>query len=917
MITFQYYRNSLEKRQLLDRFDVSSTTWVVSDLPSKLALQKRLLSSGIRVLPGNSVLRASEVWAQILEKIDPEISTVSHHLIIALVQEALEDLNVDWVGPQSASKIVKLLDQFLPIIGSKENTSLVLDWLRNNEESALKWGAWFGLCHQVWTHLKENNLICSNWVSSLLSTSNELTIFWKRKLVIDLGVDLSPAEAQIIEKLSTVLDVQVLVPLPSWAQEQKNNYVGYYSFTGSEIISKVNSEQEKYVAGSAELKRFTTMIGEVKDAVSTVRNWIEKGGVKPKNIAIIAPDIELYWPALGRHLRIEHIPVQKRTTSSLQCFPEIVNWISLLKLSEDRIVSGNAEGALYSQKSYTDLGYESFTSKVSLIYENQDFKRVPDLNELVNSFGEGQKIVRDEFISWAEGLWKWGNLDLLSSVIQKISIECPKLQKFELKIWISYVESICTQLEYDLGGSIASGIQCINIENNDWSDFSHIYILGLLESAITSVAGLELSSLEVSKLSTDLGLNLSTEDQNSIQFDVSWLLQSDFQKIIVSVPATNFSGSVEEPALIWLKMMVQSELDTEFFDRPGETFLDRKQTRFAKNFFENREWNGKASNESLSIGTDLGLIKPIKFGEGVRFTLSASKLERFTKCPFIFTAGYLFKLEDIADLDLDIDRMNNGRFMHKLFEDILANSLWHRLNDDELFVLVDNIRKELPLILADEKTWKIERKKYVTLAQRFIQFEKQWRTDFPDSENLGREVVLSGFWNPDEQTLEATQSSSKSIKFRGIIDRIDGDRHDNCVVIDYKSSGSSAKNIGSWVEAQLFQLALYSNALKRGLTLKYKCGQVVSAVYFDAKKMDRGKGFGLKGFEGKHFKDSRAFSISEKNYQAIEKNIFSIVGESVNRMLEGDFGPNPIEKVMQNDCISCNWRGLCRASHLN
>ena len=70
------------------------TTWLISDLKSKLEIQKLLLSKS-EFLNAESVLRASELWRLLLFRVNPEWQIVSREFAISLISQYLKDLRTD------------------------------------------------------------------------------------------------------------------------------------------------------------------------------------------------------------------------------------------------------------------------------------------------------------------------------------------------------------------------------------------------------------------------------------------------------------------------------------------------------------------------------------------------------------------------------------------------------------------------------------------------------------------------------------------------------------------------------------------------------------------------------------------------------------------------------------------------------
>ncbi|MCC7405750.1 MAG: PD-(D/E)XK nuclease family protein [Bdellovibrionales bacterium] len=111
------------------------------------------------------------------------------------------------------------------------------------------------------------------------------------------------------------------------------------------------------------------------------------------------------------------------------------------------------------------------------------------------------------------------------------------------------------------------------------------------------------------------------------------------------------------------------------------------------------------------------------------------------------------------------------------------------------------------------------------------------------------------------------------------------------------------------------QLPLYAHWLALGFS-SLGPGEVVGALYYVAKNLDRTKGFVVdQGVEGLLGPANRYQQVSLGDRDGLIKESVRILGEAVGAILAGNLGPRP-ERPEQT-CVTCQWRGLCRSPHLH
>lgn len=899
----------------LNTFQSRTSTWLVADLTTKLEVQKRLHKKG-QVLEEDSVLRATEFWQKLLLRNYPQFRVLSGTLTQTILFRWLQEKQVEWAkGPNSAAQLLTYIEQLLPIILNSDSTTNLIEWLKENPRSLVRWGTWFNLAYEAVEYFLENNWISGQWVSGFLASQGIAADSWQRDIYVDLAGELAGVEIDLLQQLARENDVTVFKPSPSWESTYFSSLWPYKILNGESFYQSYLDEGDFVIEDieNIELKRFSTMTAEIKDAVHQVRLWLE-AGVKPNDIAILAPNIELYWPILNLYLEVEGIPVFKDIVTRQHSTPLVMKWLSEIRLQSSRISNFDLEIKLFSNES--QMSYERFKQLFSKIYDFSDLNRDVNVYNMLSSKKNSKEVLsKSEFITWGLSLWKSeDNTEAVVDIMQKLAQDVPNGTSFELADWVYYLEKLIAKNEIKVREKQSFGIYCENLSSSLRLPSKKIYVLGCVESELKTVSKSNLSLQDVLALARDLGFHINLPDQDSLEFTLRWLVNDKHRFIVLSSPMTNFSGGVESPSLFWLSQKVNKQQDPEQVDVPRLSLWDRLQLSLDENQLEFKQWPAE------QFETTKDLIKNEYEGLAASevqihdyISLSVTQLERYASCPFIFLSEKLFKLSDLPDVDLDLDRMTHGRLMHALFEELSKEPISYNLSDNDIKNILYKVKERENLIMASEQVWQSVLPNYIQLAKRFLEFEKGWRDQFKATTTIGREVPIRAEWSLKEKRLVAPGQGD--YPFYGYIDRIDSDEKDNCIIVDYKSSASSAKNFNSWLSSDMFQMALYSQALDFGFTRVGK-KNTVAALYHVAKNMEKKKGFKLKDYQGELYEiNSREKSgIKTEDLQKLFAETNNTVNELVQKISQGNFRPEPKEK--DNQCTSCQWSYLCRAQHL-
>lgn len=919
MLRIQPIRSPLDAQSLLQDFDPATTTWLVSDLKSKLDLNRQILKEA-QFIPGVGVLRASELWKTLLTRVRADLQIVSREFALTIMAERLSKMDLAWAQAPGVSKaLLDYMTQLMPVLAHVSGSEIMEDWFSRNESSKARWGRWFELSEKVWQIFLEEGFLAAPWVSGVLVNEPNLANVWSRSLVVDLGADLTQVESDLLLVLGDYIDVVVLKPEPSWRAEYSRTLNAYDVLEAKVGASRLlELPQAESRPAQVSYRKYTTMIAEVKDATAQIRSWLESGDLQPSEIAVVAPDIEPYWFALSNYLEVEGIPVQKDRVRRLHSFPDLAQWLAHLRLRTGGFDESDLELALYAGSAHErkTITYDKFRMLYSAIYGREDLAREKRIAKAFEIELEPSEILpRDEFlISSLKYLPDSADLDRVENGVKRILSEVPESLSLPVSRWVSYLEQVIMRVEIRIGVGDAEGVSCIRLSSAENSPAKKMILLGLTESALKKQLSTSILFSDLWSLGQEFGFHLASDDQAQLEFETRWLIEAGGRELILSFPETDFNGSAQAPSWLWVKGS-REKGEGEHVTIPSETRWDQIQKGGLEVAALERGWSETETTKiETATSEDFFEKKLDAFAEGFVDKLSPSRIESYLECPFIFASKYLFRLADDAELDLEIDPMRRGSLMHAVFEQLTEEPIKFNHTDEQLAALVEKAKDESQIQLADDRLWAPLKARHVDLAKRFLAYEKINRSHMTETKTVAREMEVKGYLEPATGLL-STKKSEGALDFTGRIDRIDQDTSENLVIYDYKSSEGSLAQVGKWIEKNKVQLLLYSMAVENGLT-ELSAKPVVAALYYVSKPLSKKKGFMVEDAEQK------LFEIVNKRLQnrltlASKAALFSegqaLIQKAVSGMLAGDFAPNPRDP---KTCLTCKWSSLCRTPHL-
>lgn len=905
------------KRELFSNFDCTHETWVVSDLQSKWHLQKDLLKRN-GVLQQASVMRATELWRQLAFQVSPDLQLLSPELAQTLLWNWIEPMNLPWAkSPQAVQVVLNQMQMWMSLLCDPRHTDVMPEWFQDNPESYVRWGHWFELCSNLWERCQSEGLVMVNWLPAVLLSQDLSEIQWRRPLTFDLGPQISQVEGLLIKELSRFHEVNLVYPEAAWISLMPNTLKPYESLL--EAPYRGDTAWQPSVKSQIEFGRFSTQLAEVKDAVARIRQWLDRG-IPADKIALVAPDIETYWPALKIFFDQEGIRCAKPATTRLGSFLEMAQWASSLRTALAKVNGSDLEVFLFSQRQKPKLSVDDFRVLFTHVYDAFDLGRARHLFEVGSLDLPKAPLLWSDFFGWALSFWDAdADTSRLVALAQASGQEVPDDLKLTPLQWLNYIEGLLSRREVTLSGADALGIWCVSLSSADWLDVTHGIFLNLSEGALRRLESSPVSATDVQKIFTDTGYAVGTTDHQEHEFELLWFLNRNWIELRLCFAGTDFEGRVLTPSKLWMWAAFTNEKLKHHAEAPLKTRFDEIQAEPLHSLAALRQWN-----EVRLQGLDTALSREVSaevstWHASLEERLSASSLERYWRCPFIFAAEKKLKLKDEPALDLDLDRRTRGSLLHALAEALAEEPLRFDLSDEELTNLVDSVRLKENVQLGDERLWPVQRAEHVRLSRYFLEFEKEWRQRFPKTETVGRELSFQCHWGETgpiriEDPKVEKLTTTPTVLFSGRMDRVDRDTQGRYALIDYKAS-LGGRNWKSWLDGHEIQLALYSMLLEEGLG-GLDSGRVVAANYYVIKKSDRRKGFHLKDDTSELYssQDRHMNFILEEDKQELFLKLREKINQAVKAILSGKLNPQPEDLSL---CPACNWRRLCRAPHLN
>lgn len=863
-----------EKKNSLAKFGPQSETWIVSDLQSKWEIQGKLLEH-CEVLDEDAVLRASEFWAKLLFRLHPDWTLISRELFDQWIWNFLKKNPLPWLKvDESASLIHQHLEFFAPILIESQSVNLLEEWFEKNPDSVIKWRHLFEICHLLWREMNQSKILSPSLTPALLlqkmKEEDQKSLLWERKIHLDLGLNPKPVERSLAEYLSLHHDLV-------WIE---------------------NIQPSEALTLNGELKRLPTQLGEVKEVVSQVRGLLNQG-VEPRDVLILAPDIEIFWPSLNYFFKVEGVPCNKPFVQRLVDDPSIQKWLSCLRVEMNQFSSHDLESYFFQKSDSLKMKFDEFRYFFEKMRKPEQAERWSLWKTPAKRHDETLSLV--SFFEWAIGCWPRSfKAEPLDRVWKVLSKDFDPKVVLSLSDWIFYLESKLSKSEVVVEEAHLDGVQLLSLSSAEWSEANYAFFIGINESDLAPKSFIAVSKFECEKLNQDLGFDLHIQDESIEELYLKWISNKEINKQYFYTSGVTLSGEEVSPSKYWLKSAYEKDIENV------KKVFSPNRTRF----------------DEILLSTTASVSEE----ETVRFdslALSATSIKSYKECPFIFFAQKGLKLVDQPVLDFDLDPLNKGRLLHAVFEELILDLKRYSQSTEDVLKVIEGRKSLLKIEVGESRIWPAMRTEALKLSLNFIRMELELREEKENLKTLASEVGFEFFFDPKTDSLSKEATGAESVKVTGRIDRIDGLKNDSgdVALVDYKLSSSRLKGWGSWLEDGDLQMSLYSLAVEN----KFLTGEAldhvekpesVAAYYMVPRDKERTKGYFLKEKGSELFiepsKRSRSWLSQEKKSE-LYKGAVGVMKEVVQDIRDSKLSPSPRNFDL---CETCRWRNLCRAEHL-
>ena len=860
--------------------------YIVSDIKSKLQFQNFFLQKKPQIQI-DFIQRAVDFYYNLFKIHQPNYQIISPARLELLFKIYINKTNYSWLkNTPSHQSILHSLHTFLPFLTHPEGAESFELWMKQSTKRK-GWVQWYEPTKKFWKELKKNKLIEKSLTKYLLA---DQSLKIQNPLTIDLSFSIDSVEAGLITSLSKVQDVTLLSP-PELKNPVYSKSHYFYSLIEESCSSSTKKTSNMSSSSPKQTRKFQTMLDEVRFVTEQLSLSIKTEN--PSELAVLAPDMELYWPCLKSYLKKENIPVKKGVRVSLFSFPQVQKWLSILHFYTGQISFENMTDVLHWTQKKRDISQ----MKSKYYYCNRD-EDIESFNYPKDS--QLKKILSaDEFSKWISDFWnsiiqQHPNSKLnecIKKILQQISPIQNTFEKASAEDWMEILERELTQEELHIPSTKDQGVELMSINAITSLRAKKVFIIGLSHENCCTSSNTFFSEQEGNQILQDLGFHCPTTDPNQKEYEVVHFLNSFKGSVFLSYSETNFEGKILTPSRIWL--MKNTEKNATPFEKPAHTQWTDLQKKPLTEIMKNSPLCSAQQIQTQEIPWPSDQKIKVK-------NLSPSKIKDYASCPFIFLTKNLFHLKDISYQDRDLDYKDYGQIIHELFHQIKKGEIQ---NKQEALRWIQSIQSKFHIL--DDEIWQAYSEQFIKKYFQFIEHEKTTAQLLKGIKTIDTEWEFKIYWNLEKEELD---KSNGDILIEGRIDRID-QFQDEYFIIDYKSSFNNIVNISHWEKKLDFQMPLYMGAV----SLIKNQGIVSSALYLSYKDF-KWKGFISKDSELKKLSPSSRMIYSLDKKEIVLKNINKSIQKNILNLKENIFKPKPFDKKI---CSNCYWRNICRAPHLN
>lgn len=897
MLQFIQVSHPGQIKMLLQSYEPLAHTWIVSDLKSKQEIQNVSLEK-YSYYTDDAILRVSDFWRLWIRRIEPTLQVVSSDFIKSLVQNFVDTYGEKLeVIDSEVSTLNKAVQEFAPILLHPASEEVLQEWLSDQAE-VKKWQRWYQLAKVCLNFIVyEKNAIDSKWSAAYLQTLDLQRLTWDRKIFIDLGSELTGVEMGLFKHLSQTQDIVIIAPAPLWKEKFPHLLNTYKENFGYGRVAEA-APAETFQIKKEQFVRLSTQLAEVKFSIAKLRQWADSGIALDK-MAVISADIEKYWPVLQFYFDEEGLTYRKDSVSQLNSLGDIQNLLAAMKNLSQEVAWDSLEKSFFANETTLQFRFEKFKALFYQLYDEDDLARDQKIKTLFyKKIDFNADIERDEFLTFLVKTWislpASGRKSEIFELLFKDFLAQSLSVKMRFSRWIQFLKSRLSHKEVTLNRSGDSGVYVLPLMSAQMLNVSHRIYIGLNDEYYHRRQNSLMPLADSSYLRKQFDLAVEASEESYLDFNLRWQSLACNENTIFTSSHLSFKSEPINSSLFFIENSPQSEVLS-----PAPTRLDERQAEISAStsmIFSNERFVQDKTGYSAKIQSPV-------FSQ-----LSTSDLENYARCSFKLMAGKGFRLRDLSQVAIDLDPREKGNIAHALFEHCIGLMLKQQFSLTLISEFLDQRRLELNLYHDQDSLWKIQRSKFLVLVQKFHDFELERIKTFEVSVEKKFEMYF------DMTTRAFTlQKNDNSFLFNLRVDRIDTHKKNKyCIIYDYKSSDFNIRSTDKWLTEYQFQMLLYLMAVK--LTLPESLSVKGSLFYlyknFNLKKGLIDETIGINEFL---FNSRNSSLLSFDEREKLEFDFVGLVADILTRLNEGQFSTQPFNVKI---CDDCDWRKLCRATHL-
>ncbi|MCB0347471.1 MAG: PD-(D/E)XK nuclease family protein [Bdellovibrionales bacterium] len=871
-----------DKKNALKNFKVNSDILLVASLNNKIFWRNYFLDK-TDLLTDESVQRAGDFWQKLMLYLSRDYTLVSPTFLKTYLSEFISEKSLKL----QSDTVYKLLIDFQDILYSEDLHEIFDDWISENVSKDEAWLQHLDDLKMIVSVLEDKRWVTRDLLPALLyKYKNDIESHLNNKTIyVSLDFSLSVVEAKMLLALAESNQVIILIPIVHPIENFKWDYQVYKPLSeDSSLLTKHKIFKELFSSSKAAsilslsnknttYTEFDTVIAETMSVIGKIRSLLQSG-ISSHDIVILSPNKERYTLVFDTFMQIEGLHSQSTQDSSLLGLKYLQYIVSKLKLRLDKVETEDLEMSVFQDSPQTL--YTDFSKNFTNIYQSEgleDLIKTTDIN--VES-----KINANQFLDWF--LESSDKID--AAPFTGILNDAPSDVNLQYTSWVSYLEQVLGA-KYLRKSTIHDGVlQVMDIVDGSLQENKHVFIIGLNDKDLKQKQNAFIDSSMIEKIATDIGFVFPSHfSQRKMLATLQLIRESN--TVYLSYAKNDIGTNLLEPSIFH--------------------FLLEKNTSKPEPSFVSSFLSG-VDNQDTQIQHMEGINYKLK-------NLSATQVESYVKCPFIFYAKNVLKLSDTNILDVDIDPMTNGNIIHYALALLVSEPSWPHVSEAQFSTILDRaILKHKDSIKESNlvESYKEKSKEYL---DKFIKFEIDWRRLYPKTKTVGIEYEINAYL--DKNGFFHREPGDGRFAFKAKIDRIDTDGAGNYLIMDYKfKKSANHTNIGSWFSKGSLQLAMYAMLLE-DIKAFDDLTSVVGGLYFTMKPLQRDKGFLLSANTGLYEveKGNRTI-ISDDKKNAYYEELREKIKTSIAGIEKNQFLPDPLDK---KNCDNCAWRNSCRASHLN